>query len=116
MEAKPPPVAPPLRPKTGPIEGSLKASIALTPILAKPSVKAIDIVVFPSPVLVGVMAVTKTSFPSFLSLSSSKIERSILALYFPYKSTYFSSIFAFLAILSIVSIIFLSSRKLYIFI
>ena len=105
IEAKPPPVAPPLRPKTGPKEGSRRASITFSPILAKPSVKAMDMVVLPSPALVGVIALTKTSLPFFLSLRSSMISRLILALSFPYLSTYFSGIFAFLAISSIFSII-----------
>ena len=97
-EASPPPVAPPFRPKTGPKDGSRSANIQFTPIFPKPSVKAMDIVVLPSPVLVGVIAVTKTSFPSFLSFNSSKIFKSIFALYRPYWSKYSSLIPALKAI------------------
>ena len=95
----PPPVAPPLTPKTGPKDGSRKHNITDLPILFNPSVKAQDIVVFPSPALVGVIAVTKTNLPSFLSFNSSMIDKSTFALYFPYGSMYFSSIPALRAIL-----------------
>ena len=61
--AYPPPAAPPFKPKTGPREGSRKAAIAFFPIKFKPSVKPIDIVVFPSPYLVGDIAETKINFP-----------------------------------------------------
>ena len=74
------PTAPPLTPKTGPKEGSRKTANDLTPILLNPSCKPIVVVVLPSPALVGVIAVTKTNFASFLSLSSSLILKSILAL------------------------------------
>ena len=64
IEASPPPVAPPFNPKTGPRLGSLKQRRAFWFIFPNPSAKAILVVVFPSPALVGVMAVTKTNFPS----------------------------------------------------
>ena len=74
------PTAPPLTPKTGPKLGSLKTAKELTPILLKPSCNPIVVVVLPSPALVGVIAVTKTNFPSFLFFNSSLIAKSILAL------------------------------------
>ncbi len=69
--AKPPPVAPPFIPKTGPKEGSLKQPIVLFPIRFNPSVNPIEIVVLPSPNGVGVIALTKTSLPSTLSFNLS---------------------------------------------
>ena len=45
----PPPVAPPLRPKTGPIDGCRSARTARLPILRSPWARPIDVVVFPSP-------------------------------------------------------------------
>ena len=74
------PTAPPLTPKTGPKDGSLKTAKELTPILDKPSCKPMVVVVLPSPALVGVIAVTKTNLPSFLFLSSSLMAKSIFAL------------------------------------
>ena len=67
----PPPVAPPFIPKTGPSEGSLNAQTTFLFSLCKPSDKAIEIVVLPSPEGVGVIAVTKINFPSFLSFKRS---------------------------------------------
>ena len=61
--AFPPPVAPPLSPKTGPIEGSLKLAIDFFPIIFKASFRPIATVVFPSPYFVGVVAVTNITFP-----------------------------------------------------
>ena len=78
------PTAPPLIPQTGPKEGSLKQASELTPILRKPSCKPIVVVVLPSPAFVGVIAVTKTSLPSFLSFKTSLYLKSILALSQPY--------------------------------
>ena len=51
-------------PKTGPIEGSRRASTGRLPSRANPSAKPIDVVVFPSPAGVGEIAVTRTSFES----------------------------------------------------
>ena len=79
----PPPVAPPLIPKTGPKEGSLNAKIDFFPILERPSAIAIETVVFPSPKGVGFIAVTKINLPSFLFLNFSYTELEILALYLP---------------------------------
>ena len=64
----PPPVAPPLIPKTGPSEGSRKARHTFFPNSFNPSASAIEQVVLPSPALVGVIAVTKINFPSALDL------------------------------------------------
>ncbi len=48
---------------------------------------ATEVVVFPSPAFVGVIAVTQISFPSGRSASRSSTERSIFALCRPYCST-----------------------------
>ena len=61
--AYPPPQAPPFIPKQGPSEGSRKAITDFLPIFLRPSPSAIVTVDFPSPAAVGVIAVTKTSFP-----------------------------------------------------
>ena len=45
-------------PNTGPRDGSRRASITRLPILASPSESATEVVVFPSPAGVGLMAVT----------------------------------------------------------
>ena len=60
----PPPVAPPLRPKTGPIDGWRRARAASWPIRRSPWARPIDVVVFPSPAGVGVMAETRISLPA----------------------------------------------------
>jgi len=60
----PPPAAPPFIPKTGPNEGSLKATPALTPIFFRPSARPTEIVVLPSPAGVGLIAVTNINLPS----------------------------------------------------
>ena len=99
--ACPPPVAPPFIPNTGPNDGSLNANIDFFPIFLNPSAIAIDIVVFPSPKGVGLIAVTNTNFPFEFLLYFSKFD--IFALYFPYNSTSFSSIFVFLAMSNIFS-------------
>ena len=75
----PPPVAPPLRPKTGPIDGCRSASTDRSPILRNPWASPIDIVVFPSPAGVGVIAETRISLPGLRSVRSSA-SRWILAL------------------------------------
>ena len=61
---RPPPVAPPLAPKVGPSDGSRSATATRRPIFASPWVRPIEIVVLPSPALVGVIAETSTSRPS----------------------------------------------------
>ena len=81
--ACPPPVAPPFIPNTGPNDGSLNANIDFFPIFLNPSAIAIDIVVFPSPKGVGLIAVTKINLPFSLSFSFSYNLSEILALYFP---------------------------------
>ena len=75
----PPPVAPPFIPKTGPSDGSRKAKQTLSPLSANASARPIETVVLPLPAFVGLIAVTKTSFP-LLAFGL----KSILALYFPY--------------------------------
>ena len=67
-------------PKTGPSEGSLSAATAFLPSLLIACERPIETVVFPSPAGVGLTAVTKTSFPSSLSLSASRVSFEILAL------------------------------------
>jgi hypothetical protein len=62
--AWPPPVAPPLRPNTGPIEGWRSASTARWPSRAGRRPGPPAVVVLPSPAGVGVMAVTRISRPS----------------------------------------------------
>ena len=84
--ALPPPVAPPFIPNTGPKDGSLNVSIEFFPIFLNPSAIAIETVVFPSPKGVGLIAVTKISFPSFSFFLDSYTSLDILALYFPYCS------------------------------
>ncbi len=83
--ACPPPVAPPFIPNTGPREGSLKAVTALFPIRLKASVRPIDVVVFPSPAGVGVMAVTMISFPAVFCPRI--LPGETFALYSPYFSS-----------------------------
>ena len=78
----PPPVAPPLIPKTGPKEGSRSTTVVFLPMRFKPSVRPIETVVFPSPAGVGEMADTKIKCFSRSRFSSIK-ERGNLALYFP---------------------------------
>ena len=111
MLALPPPVAPPFKPNTGPIDGSLRASIEFLPMYLIPSWRAIAVVVLPSPAFVGVIAVTKISLPFFLFSNSSNMESSILALSFPYLTRYFSSIPAFEAIFAMSSNIKTSKNK-----
>ncbi len=53
---------PPFTPNTGPMDGSRRQSITFFPIFPSPIVRATLVVVLPSPALVGVMAVTITSF------------------------------------------------------
>ena len=61
--AYPPPVAPPFNPNTGPKLGSRKAIIVFLPKRFKASPKPTVVVLFPSPALVGLIAVTSTNFP-----------------------------------------------------
>ena len=84
--AYPPPAAPPLIPKHGPREGSLNAIAAFFPILPKASPRPTEVVVFPSPAGVGLIAVTRISFPSSRSFTSSQSSSVSFVLYFPYIS------------------------------
>ena len=73
----PPPAAPPLTPKTGPKDGSRRAIIAFFPIFGIAWPRPTVVVVFPSPAGVGLMAVTKMSFPSsFLARRFSRASES----------------------------------------
>ena len=53
------------------------------PILFNPSLRPTEVVVFPSPAGVGVIAVTKISFPFFLFFKVSKYSVLIFAIYLP---------------------------------
>src|ERR1700722_7627541 len=64
--AWPPPVAPPFMPKLGPSEGSRRQIIVFLPIRLSASPKPTVVVVLPSPAGVGLIAVTRMSFPSGL--------------------------------------------------
>ena len=63
--AQPPPAAPPLIPNTGPREGSRRQRTGLASDVAQalPSAPT-EVVVLPSPALVGVIPATQTSLPS----------------------------------------------------
>ena len=103
--AYPPPAAPPLTPNTGPSDGSRRATMDFLPIFLSPSARPTDVVVLPSPAGVGVIAVTRISFPSGLSAISFRSLLSILALYLPYCSIYFSStpIFSAISVMGLIS-------------
>ncbi len=79
----PPPAAPPLIPKTGPIDGSRRVLNTFLPILARPWPNPMEVTVLPSPKGVGVTAVTTIYLPWGLSLSLFRISGETLALYFP---------------------------------
>ena len=76
---RPPPAAPPLMPNTGPSEGSRSAAAARSPMRLRPSVRPTVTVVLPSPAGVGLIAVTKTSWP----WGSRRASSGILALVLP---------------------------------
>jgi len=76
----PPPAAPPLTPKQGPSEGSLRHIMAFFPIFTRAWVRPMVLVVLPSPAAVGVVAVTRISRPSGRSFRVFKKRRSTLAL------------------------------------
>ena len=71
--AYPPPAAPPFTPKTGPSEGSRRATITFLPSLCIPSARPTVVVVFPSPAGVGLIAVTRINFPFGASDSFNKL-------------------------------------------
>ena len=79
----PPPAAPPLMPKIGPSDGSRKHNTGFLPIAPRPWVSDTDVVVLPSPALVGVIAETHTILASGAPCSRSIALRLILALYLP---------------------------------
>ena len=60
---KPPPAAPPLIPKTGPIDGSRTTQVALCPRRLRPWLSPIVVTVFPSPKGVGLTEVTRIKNP-----------------------------------------------------
>src|SRR5438876_9583155 len=66
------------------MEGSRMHSTTRSPMCPRPWVSPTDVVVFPSPPLVGVMAVTMTSLPSVRSASREIADRSTLAFHGPY--------------------------------
>ena len=68
-----------MTPKTGPRLGSRRATVTSLPIRRSPSARPIVVVVLPSPAGVGVMAVTRISFPFSRFVSESR-DRSIFAL------------------------------------
>ena len=78
--ARPPPVAPPFIPKTGPSDGSRSAIIAFLPMRLSASPRPTVVVVLPSPAGVGLIAVTSTSLPSGRSASDSTKGSASLAL------------------------------------
>ena len=88
-ELLPPPVAPPLRPNTGPMEGCRSARQTFLPMACNPCAKPMETVVLPSPDGVGVMADTRMSLPGAAGLSNTS--REILALLRPKGMTSFSS-------------------------
>ena len=67
-------------PKTGPSDGSRIVTNAFFPIWFKASPSPTEVVVFPSPAGVGLIAVTSTSFPSGLEFSELRYSSEILAL------------------------------------
>ena len=88
---RPPPAAPPLMPKIGPSDGSRRHSTGRLPMWPSPCVSETDVVVLPSPALVGVIAETQTTFASGTPARRSSALRLTLALYLPYRSTSSSS-------------------------
>ena len=81
--AYPPPAAPPFTPKTGPSDGSRSAITVFLPIFERASPKPTDVVVFPSPAGVGLIAVTSISFPFLFSAVLRIRSSESFALYFP---------------------------------
>ena len=57
-------------PKTGPSEGSRSVATTRFPIRSSPWVRLIETTVFPSPALVGVIAVTSINLPDGLKAGS----------------------------------------------
>ena len=68
-----------MTPNTGPREGSRRQTMVFLPSLLSASARPTDVVVLPSPAGVGVMAVTRISFPFSRFVSESR-DRSIFAL------------------------------------
>lgn len=70
----PPPVAPPLRPNTGPMLGWRNASATERPLFLSPCARPMEMVVLPLPAGVGVMAETKINLPRCGLPSSARSE------------------------------------------
>ena len=81
--ACPPPAAPPFMPKFGPSEASRMQTVARWPMRFSASPRPTVVVVLPSPAGVGLIAVTRTSFPSGRCRRPSMKSREILALSWP---------------------------------
>ena len=75
-----PPVPPPLMPMTGPTDGSRKATVACAPRRRSAWVRPIEVVVLPSPAVVGVIPVTSTRRPTGASRSRARAALLSLAL------------------------------------
>ena len=99
----PPPVAPPLIPKTGPMDGSRIAMMVWWLSLLSASPNPTNTVDFPSPAGVGLIDVTNTSLCFLLSFFFNG--RFSFALYLPYCSISSSDKPIFSAILAIGSIV-----------
>src|SRR4029079_1656870 len=78
-------------PKIGPSDGSRRHSTGRLPMWPRPWVSETDVVVLPSPALVGVIAETHTILASGAPARPSIAPRLTFALYFPYRSTSSSS-------------------------
>src|SRR5882762_3415452 len=89
---RPPPVAPPFIPKTGPIEGSREVMTTFLPMCARPWVRLMEVTVFPSPAAVGVVAVTMINFPRRLNKGSESSSSLTFPLCDPHGSKYSSGI------------------------
>src|SRR5918912_44606 len=74
-------------PNTGPSDASRRQSATSFPMWPSPWVSDTDVVDFPSPAFVGVIAVTSISFPSGLAARRSSTDSETFALYGPYWST-----------------------------
>src|SRR6185312_2364003 len=74
-------------PKTGPTDASRRQSTGRLPMWPRPCVSETEVVVFPSPAFVGVIAVTQINLPSGAPRRRSSTEKSIFAFVRPYGST-----------------------------
>ena len=88
-------------PKQGPRLGSRRQATDFFPIRLIASFSPTEVVVLPSPAGVGLMAVTRMSFPSGLSLRDSICSGSIFALVLPNGINALSGMSSFFAISAI---------------